>query len=215
MQHTRGRRLALVGISVLLALVCAELLVRALHAAPEMAVVRKGRYRLSADPLLGFEPVPERTFSTDPEGLYDYAGASNSLGFRDREHVLAKTPGTFRIVILGDSVGAGLKVKRTEQTFPTLLEERLRHAGLHAEVINLSVHGYNTQQEVEMLQQRGLAFSPDLVLVAYTLSDTERLDGNIMETLLAQRYGRTLVAQWRLHPWLVSSALWRLLALRV
>ena len=82
-RRTAGLRAGTIAASLLLAFLCAELAVRALNAAPDLAVVRKGRYRLSADPQLGFEPVPERTVGADPAGLYDYVGASNSLGFRD------------------------------------------------------------------------------------------------------------------------------------
>ena len=214
-RHLAGK-LALAASSLLLTLLAAEGGIRLSGLAPEVGLVRHGRYRLSLDPLLGFEPIPRQTFARDPSGHYDYAGASNSFGFRDREHAVAKPRGVYRIVVLGDSVGAGLKVARTEDTFPPLLEGLLNRRGLRAEVINLSVDGYNTQQEVEILIERGLRFSPDLVLVAYTLSDRERLDGNIFEALLDQYYGGASHG-WRgdLPPWLAPSALARFVAYRV
>jgi lysophospholipase L1-like esterase len=217
--HRRRRwagRLALAATSLLLTLAAAEGLIRLAGLAPEVGLVEHGRYRLSPDPLLGFEPIPRQTFARDPAGHFDYAGRSNSLGFRDREHAVAKPPGVYRIVVLGDSVGAGLKVARTEDTFAPLLEGLLRERRLAAEVINLSVDGYNTQQEVEILRQRGLRFAPDLVLVAYTLSDRERLDGNIFETLLDAYYGGA-ERGWRgdLPAWLAPSALARFVAYRV
>jgi hypothetical protein len=114
-------------------------------------------------------PAPGVDYHGAERAFFDYEGASNSQGFRDGEHAVAKPPGVYRIVVIGDSVGAGLKVERTEDTFPPLLQQMLDARGLKSEVINLSVSGYNTQQEVELLRERGLAYSPDLVIVAYTL----------------------------------------------
>src|SRR4029079_12487891 len=94
--------------------------------------------------------------------FYDYRGASNSLGYRDVEHAVAKAPGTYRIVVLGNSVAAGLGVDRFDDTFPALLERLLAARGRKAEVINLAVSGYNPQQQVETLKDRGLRYRPDL-----------------------------------------------------
>ncbi|HSN85983.1 MAG TPA: SGNH/GDSL hydrolase family protein, partial [Thermoanaerobaculia bacterium] len=110
---------------------------------------------------------------------------------------------------------AGLRVDRYEDTFPALLEERLRGAGIPAEVINLGVSGYNTRQEVETLKDKGLRFQPDLVLLAYTLNDRERMDGDILRTLL-EAEGRSPGAGGRgAHPLLVRSALYRLYRFRL
>ncbi|MEP7009288.1 MAG: GDSL-type esterase/lipase family protein [Acidobacteriota bacterium] len=209
------RKIALILASFLLALVAAEGVIRLLGAAPEVGWVRIGRFQLSKDPLIGFEPIPSLLTTEFTNDLVDYTGAANRLGFRDREHPVEKPPGVFRILVLGDSVGVGLKVERYEQTFPALLEQNLRQNGWNAEVINLSVTGYNTQQEVESFVEKGLRFSPDLVLVAYTLSDRERLDGNIMETLLsAARIGPARTMR-KANPYLIHSALYRFLLYRV
>src|SRR6266513_2225439 len=49
----------------------------------------------------------------------------NSQGFRDREHTIAKPPGTFRIAILGDSYAEAFQVP-LEKTFWSVIEERLQ-----------------------------------------------------------------------------------------
>ncbi|HXU28969.1 MAG TPA: GDSL-type esterase/lipase family protein [Thermoanaerobaculia bacterium] len=209
------RKLALTFVAFCIALLAAEGLVRLLGAAPEVGWVRIGRYQLARNPKIGFEPIPAFSTSEVTNDLVGFAGKANRLGFRDREHEVAKPLGVFRILVLGDSVGQGLKVPRYEDTFPALLEARLQRRGVNAEVINLSVTGYNTQQEVETLAEKGLRFSPDLVLVAYTLSDRERLDGNIMETLLSEaRIGPARAAR-RANPYLVESALYRFLFFRI
>jgi lysophospholipase L1-like esterase len=159
--------------------------------------------------------VPGFVYHGPQRSFIDFEGASNALGYRDVDHAVEKPKGVYRIVVLGDSVGAGLKVERFEETFPPVLEKRLQEAGIHAEVINLSVSGYNTQQEVETLREHGLPYSPDLVLVAYTLGDRERLDGGIMETLLAKESAELGHRALRANPYLMKSALYRFLLFRV
>jgi acyl-CoA thioesterase I len=46
-----------------------------------------------------------------------------------------------RIVCLGDSLTAGLGLSSTDQAYPALLEDRLKHAGLDFEVVNAGVSG--------------------------------------------------------------------------
>jgi lysophospholipase L1-like esterase len=209
------RKLALLLVSLVVSLLAAEGLLRLLHAAPDVGIIHKGRFRLSANPKIGFEPAPGFVYHGPQRGFIDYEGASNALGYRDVDHPVKKPAGVYRIVVLGDSVGAGLKVERYEDTFPSLLERRLNAAGLHAEVINLSVSGYNTQQEVETFRERGLQYAPDLDLVAYTLGDRERVDGGIMETLLAQESAEFGQNALTVNPYLAESALYRFLVFRV
>ena len=209
------RKTALTFVALVFALLAAEGLVRLLGVAPDVGLVRIGRYQLARDPKIGFEPIPALFTSELTNDLVDYTGKANRLGFRDRDHAVEKPSGVFRIVVLGDSVGLGLNVARREDIFPALLETRLREEGWNAEVINLSVTGYNTQQEVATLAAKGLQYEPDLVLVAYTLSDRERLDGNIMETLLsAARIGPARIER-RANPYLIHSALYRFIYYRV
>jgi len=125
-----------------------------------------------------------------------------------------KPPGVYRIIVLGDSIAAGLRLQKVERTFPPILENTLRQAGVKAEVISLAVSGYNTQQEVETLKDKGLRYRPDLVLVAYSLTDRERLDGDILKTLLEAERQKGGSAQ-HANPYLLHSALYRFLHFRV
>jgi lysophospholipase L1-like esterase len=90
----------------------------------------------------------------------------------DREYAVPKPPGVRRVLVLGDSFTFAGKVA-LEQSFPKRLEERLRQAthGGKYEVLNLAVPGYNTRQQALLLEERGLAFEPDLVIVAFVLND--------------------------------------------
>lgn len=211
-----AKKLALSFAALLFSFLFAEVLVRLLGVAPEVGVIRAGRFQLSPNPLIGYEPVPGLDYRGESLAFYDYVGAGNRLGYRDRDHAEKKPAGTFRIVVLGDSIAAGLRVERYEETFPALLEELLRKAGVAAEVINFGVSGYNTRQEVETLKDKGLRFDPDLVLLAYTLNDRERMDGDILKTLLeAEGKSPESAGARGAHPLLVRSALYRLVRFRV
>jgi hypothetical protein len=93
----------------------------------------------------------------------------NSGGMRDREHARVKPPGVFRILVLGDSFMEALQVP-FEQSFPSLLERELARAtGRRVEVVNASVSGWGTDDELQYLTTYGLDWNADLVLVAVTL----------------------------------------------
>ncbi len=94
---------------------------------------------------------------------------TNSHGMRDREHSIAKVPGTFRILILGDSFMEANQV-RFEDSFASLLESELkRKLPGTIEVVNASVSGWGTDDELTYLMRYGFQFQPDLVLLGMTL----------------------------------------------
>jgi hypothetical protein len=98
---------------------------------------------------------------------------TNALGFRDsREYSLAKPPGTFRILVLGDSVTFGHGALY-ETTYPFLLEQQLRawRPDINWEVWNLGVPGYNTAQELAYLRLVEDQYAPDLVVVGFFSND--------------------------------------------
>lgn len=89
---------------------------------------------------------------------------TNERGFRGRQPVRqTKTPGTFRIVCMGDSVmwGAGAS---EQQTIPYLLAAELQ-SWHGVEVINAGVISYSTLQERLFLEHALLPLKPDLVVV--------------------------------------------------
>ena len=118
-----------------------------------------------------------RGFALAPgvEGQYQREGTSyvriNSDGLRDREHTKAKPAGTFRIAVLGESFTEAMHVPM-EQTFWFLLQQKLQQCnafpGKQVEVINFGVSGYGTAQELLTLRQKVWAYSPDLVILAFT-----------------------------------------------
>ena len=118
------------------------------------------------DPELLFGPRPGfQGFSEGTEVVF------NSAGLRDRELPFARPGGSTRILVLGDSVAFGFGV-RGEETFSRLLEARLNAGpGGRYEVINAGVVGYNTVQERIMLQDLGLRYEPNLVVLVFVVND--------------------------------------------
>lgn len=111
----------------------------------------------------------------------------NSQGIRaDYEIPLEKPPGVKRIVVLGDSYGMGYEVD-LKDAFTTQMANILQANGHKVEIVNLSVSGYGNAEELLMLEHRGFAFHPDLVLLAWHWTD---LDDNIRSALFALRDGK-------------------------
>lgn len=202
------KRLVLAAAGVIAGLVCAELAVRAAGIAPEVSQIRLGRFRLSTNPKLGYEPVPDLGFYGEKPLFHQYRGKSNRLGFRDVDHELEKPPGVYRILILGDSIAQGLNVKEYHETFPAQLQHTLSRGGFNVEVLNFAVAGYNTQQEVEILKEKGLQYEPNLVLVAYCLNDRWRNDGSILKNLMLKERKTVDTAELGENH-LLKSALYR------
>ena len=108
----------------------------------------------------------------------------NSAGFRDRERSLTKPPGTFRIVVLGDSMIEALQVD-FDETFTAILEQQLNACGAFGgkkvEVLNLGVSGYGTAQQLLTFRHFGSKYSPDLVLVAFFAGNDVRNNSRSLE----------------------------------
>lgn len=165
--RVRIKLLLLLG-SLLVGLLLAEAMVRLFVAEPEISQVARGRYRLSADPKIGYEPIPNMgPIAGSKLQNYDYSHSSNSLGFRDVEHETSILASVKRVIIIGDSVTAGTGVLNLDKIFARLVDKAL---GNTVDVMNFGVTGYNTEQEVETLRVKGLKFTPDVVVVAFCLT---------------------------------------------
>jgi hypothetical protein len=110
----------------------------------------------------------------------------NSDGLRDREHPVAKAPGTVRIAVLGDSFAQAAEVS-VEATFWSHLERALNACRAfgerRVEVLNFGVSGYGTAQELLTLRYRAWKYSPDIVLLAFfpgndVRNNSKRLEPN-------------------------------------
>ncbi len=107
--------------------------------------------------------------------LYNINFSTNSLGFRDYEYSLNKTYGVKRILVLGDSVTLGWGINLND-TYTKVLEKMLNNISqtdIKYEVINTAVGNYNTQMEVDMLEQQ-LYLKPDIIVVGFFPNDAEK-----------------------------------------
>jgi lysophospholipase L1-like esterase len=113
-----------------------------------------------------------------PNALGVYKGQvhrTNSLGFRGPERPLAKPPGAFRIVVIGDSLTMGEGVL-AEETYAARLERSLRGAnGARFEVLNLGLSGINLRDSLDYRLPTGLKLDPDLLIYGFTVNDLEGL----------------------------------------
>jgi lysophospholipase L1-like esterase len=106
----------------------------------------------------------------------------NAQNFRDdHDYAVAKPEGVTRVLVIGDSMafgwGVDLKDGLAEQT-----EQRMNAKapdGKRVEVLNLSQPTFNTIAEITLLRTQGLAYDPDVVVLAYTLDDA--LSGRVTE----------------------------------
>ena len=124
---------------------------------------------------------------------------TNSAGMRDHEHNLQKSPGVYRILVLGDSFMEANQVE-FEDAFVSVLEQRLRDAaGRPIEVVNASVSGWGTDDELIYLMREGIKYRPDLVLVAMTLHND--VSDNLLEEYHEFRNGRIEQRPVFMVPW--------------
>lgn len=100
--------------------------------------------------------------------------STNNHGFRGEPVAVAKPDGVRRVLMLGDSITFGNAVE-WNQTFSYVLQQRLNErAGRRMfEVLNLGVSGYNTSQELATLEELGLKFSPDLIVLNVCPNDSD------------------------------------------
>lgn len=115
---------------------------------------------------------------------------SNDSLSRLEGYSIEKSDDTVRILILGDSVAYGWGIKRQE-TFSKVLEKLLNSGQTKKkfEVINTSIPNINTVHQLNILKNLGalpiypktaekgfvgLDYTPDLILISYSLNDTQQ-----------------------------------------
>jgi acetyltransferase AlgX (SGNH hydrolase-like protein) len=140
-----------IGFIIVVSLVCVEALMIIFD-----PYLFKGTFEY--DPDLGFRV---RAHIPGPAGPL-----TNQFGFCDRDYPLQKTPGVFRVVVVGDSFSwaGGL-----EGNYTALLETMFeRREGSHKfDIINTGYPGTHTGEELAMLKKYGLQYSPDLVVLGF------------------------------------------------
>ena len=159
------KKIGLSAVSFLVTLIALEIALRIYGYNPP-TYWRRGTdvaLRPSAYPDLKYELVPGAAVKAWGKDV-----KINSQGFRGPEP--SNNPSTRRVIVLGDSIAFGNNLE-FEETVSFQLQQRLASMGRDAEVLNFGVGGYDTLQEVSLLELRGLKYHPALVVVAYCLND--------------------------------------------
>jgi lysophospholipase L1-like esterase len=112
---------------------------------------------------------------------------TNSMGMRDREYALAKPEGTLRIALLGPSHVMGNNVADNE-VFEQIVEERLNREWKsdryrQVEILNFGVDGYSVPQQLALLEDRALKFTPDLIIFTQYHRGEVMTEGYILNTV--------------------------------
>jgi hypothetical protein len=143
--------------------------------------------------LRDLDPAELVRYETEPRLVYEYKPdldvffkgvrfRTNSRGMRDQEYALAKPPGTFRVAVIGSSFTLPVGVE-IEDAFHSLLEQRCsrERAPLRCEFLNFAVGMHGPSQFLAMLEERALAFEPDLVLISVTALAAPRMFADFRE----------------------------------
>ena len=164
--HSFKQNVAALVFGLLVALVLAEGVTRLVQGFPLLPLVPPA---VPPAPRIPVVPSQTRVYQL-PAGQWPVA---NAAGLRDYAYPVAKPPGAFRVVALGDSVAYGYRVD-LDDSVAKRLEQKLGGAGhRRVEVLNFGVPGYNTTQELAYLREVGLDYGPDLVLLLYVLNDAD------------------------------------------
>ncbi len=127
-------------------------------------------YRYGTYLIRGIRPNSE-FWHTSVDGSWKYV--TNSKGFRNVvDFAYDKPPDTYRVLSLGDSHTQGYEV-RQESTFTAVLERSLATQHTKVEAINAGVSGFGTAEELAFLENEGVKYHPDAVVLGFYANDFE------------------------------------------
>jgi hypothetical protein len=104
----------------------------------------------------------------------------NSNGFRNNhDYDYKKTVDTLRILSIGDSHTLGYEVSQ-EETFSSQMEMMLAKDSIPNIVLNAGVSGFGTAEELVYLENEGIKYKPDFVILGFCRND---FDDNLKSDL--------------------------------
>jgi hypothetical protein len=122
------------------------------------------------DPSRGWALAPNLRSACDPIVSRDKTVNSNARGLRGvTDFSYARSAGRKRVVVLGDSFTFGEGVS-DDETFCAHLARALPDT----DIINMGVHGYGYGQMCITLEQEGVKYRPDVVLIGFVYDDMNR-----------------------------------------
>lgn len=164
----RGARI--LGSVVVVALVLSEL-------ASRYGDVGDSHVETTSDRVLRYRYRPGDSVAAGPD--HSRRMEINHLGLWDREYAIPKPPDVYRILVLSGSIANDGSIP-FESRFHEVLEASLGDTladGRRIEVINVSCDGWNTTQQVRMLELYAMEYEPDFVVVAYMLTSASIQNG--------------------------------------
>jgi hypothetical protein len=169
---------------VVITLVTMELVLAVFHPIPA-----------AIEPTMSVIPDPYTGFRTEPNGVGHFRRGipanANSHGHRDDEVAVKKDPGTYRIMVLGESFTLGTGV-RQEEAYPQVLEKVINeHSPLRIEIINAAVDGWDPFQYAQYYEHYGRQFEPDMVLVGFFVGDDSYSPVAQVTEVMSRRVTRT------------------------
>lgn len=151
---------------------------------------------LIAETAMRVAPVGDTSRSTKLEFQHKPPGPD----FRGRSYETAKKPDVFRILAVGDSYtwGHGLY---PEDAYPDRLARRLRSGdpSVEYEVINWSLPGWATRDELRSLRLGMSNWSPDLLLLGFVLNDPEPWESSKLSEIrrpIQRRKPEGAISRW-------------------
>ena len=157
-----------------------------------------------ADPYTGYRHRP-LAVGTYPNHV---PAKANSLGFRDAETTLEKPPGTFRILMLGDSFTVGANVEQSE-AYPQVLERLLDSTSARRiEVINAGVGGYEPFHYAAFVEHYADNFDPDMLLLGFFVGNDTYSSVQSLEQTRTAVLGRRVSRAAGNEGWAVFLKVW-------
>ncbi|HEY9683801.1 MAG TPA: SGNH/GDSL hydrolase family protein [Oculatellaceae cyanobacterium] len=179
-------------------------------------LVRMGGQECSKPDLItGFMHLPNKKIVWKQEGYSE--DATNSQGFLDNEHKIAKDANIFRIAMLGDSQTESLQVPQqlrfSNQLAARLNEEYVKRGKeTKIEVLNCGISAAGTGQELLTYLRYVKQYKPDVTVLFYDSGDEDK---NQRKPVMAQWYPHVvfgldskgqLIVSWRdFDSWLHSA----------
>ncbi|MCU0305412.1 MAG: GDSL-type esterase/lipase family protein [Thermoanaerobaculales bacterium] len=165
------------GLPRLIGLIAVEALVVALVLEAAIRVVgpRTALHRLLYQPATAadlqaaesLEALMRRSMIGFAPRTASYGFVLNSRSLRTSEYTVAKPPGVTRVLAFGDSFTWASGALPHEDSWTVVLEDRLRRAGVRAEVLRLGVPGTGPDFQHRLWQLEGSRLGADLVVLGF------------------------------------------------
>ena len=166
-------------LTMLTLLIVAELVVRVFFARS-----MSGRFEYGYSPAAGFVENADGTVNLVHAG---------GRPFWPQEFSRTRPPGTFRVMVIGNSVPRGPSLATA---YPAQIGDKLRMVGIRTESFNLAIGG-NGSARSEIILRRALDYQPDLVILHADNADEYEDE---REYARAQAF-----KSWRPKNWLMKS----------